>query len=244
MVYLPLSRWIFESYGLNCTLILCIKMGANRFFIVFLLLAGFCKAQTGKFSLKPSLGFTACQVHGDSYSGYNKLGFAGGLYINAALKKSISVEFGIIFIQKGAKHNQNPAKNDYRYYYLNLNYIELPLLLRCQYKKYFLTLGASAGYLANYYEASDIGKLTGLYPFQNFEYSCNIGAGRQLSPKFSFELRSNNSFVTIRPYGITSNVYYNNFIARSFNKGLYNNVLVISLFYKINTKTKSAESKT
>jgi hypothetical protein len=218
-------------------------MGKGRFFMFFLLIPALYMAQRSVFSIKPSLGFTACQVHGDSYSGFNKLGLMGGVYINAALKEKTSLEFGIIFIQKGAKHNQNPEKFDYRYYYLNLNYVEVPLILRYQPKsRFFLTVGASAGYLISYYEGNESGNITGYSPFKSFEYSVNAGLGIQINPKWSFEMRSNNSFVTIRPWGVTSNVFYNNFIGQTFNKGLYNNIIEVFLSYKITPKPKSAKT--
>ena len=34
-----------------------------------------------------------------------------------------------LFIQKGARKNQNPSKGDYSAYYLNLNYLEVPVLI-------------------------------------------------------------------------------------------------------------------
>ncbi len=194
------------------------------------------------------LGFIASQVHGDSYRGYNKLGVTGGLYVNAQLskpgKKGTSAELGVIFTQKGAKHNKNPQKNDYRYYYLNLNYIEVPLILRYHNNGFFYTLGVSAAYLINYYEGSEVGNLTGIYPFQNMDYSCSLGIGTTLSKNMTMELRSSNSFITIRPFNLPPNVYYNTFIGRTFNNGMYNNILVFSLYYKINLKQKSAEPKT
>jgi len=198
--------------------------------------------QTSKFSLKPTLGISACQVHGDNYSGYNKLGLVGGLYVNAALKKQTSLELGIIFIQKGARKNQNPAKFDYNYYYLNLNYVEVPLILRWQHKKFFFTGGVSFAYLINYYEASEVGNLTGMYPFKSSEYSFNLGIGVALTPKLAVEVRSNNSFLTIRPWPTSYRPFYNNIIATTFNNGSYNNILQIAFTYKLNPK-KNREPK-
>lgn len=192
--------------------------------------------ETSKFSLKPMLGITACQVHGDNYSGYNKLGFTGGLYVNAAIKKQTSIELGIIFIQKGAQRNPNPAKFDYTAYYLNLNYVEVPLLIRWQPKKFFFTAGISFAYLINYYEATEIGNITGMFPFKSNEYSFNLGLGMMIAPKLAVEVRANNSFLTIRPWPSSFRPYYNNVIARQFNNGSYNNILQIALTYKLGGK--------
>ncbi|MBP7808497.1 MAG: PorT family protein [Bacteroidia bacterium] len=214
------------------------------FIILFLITFSVVKGQrTSKFSLKPTLGISASQVHGDNYSGYNKLGFVGGLYVNAALKEKTSLELGIIFVQKGARRNQNPEKFDYRFYYLNLNYVEVPLLLRWQPNKFFFTVGGSFAYLINYYESSEIGNLTGMYPFRSTEYSLNLGIGMMIRPKIGVEVRTNNSIVTIRPFTGFGVPYYNNPVARYFNKGSYNNVLQIAFTYKITSKKERQPSE-
>lgn len=208
----------------------------------FVAISSLKSQQTSKFSLKPMLGISASQVHGDNYSGYNKLGFAGGLYVNAAFKKQTSIELGIIFIQKGARRNQNPEKFDYRFYYLNLNYVEVPLLLRWQHKKFFFTGGLSFAYLINYYEASEIGNLTGMFPFKSNEYSFNLGIGMMFTPKLGVEVRANNSFITIRPWPNSFRPYYNNVLASYFNNGSYSNILQIAFTYKLGGK-KTNEPK-
>lgn len=193
------------------------------------------------FTLKPSLGFNGCQIHGDSYSGFNKAGIFGGVAINAYLNKRTSLELGFYFSQKGARHNPNPDKGDYSYYFVNLNYIELPLLFRFHLNKdYFVTAGPSMAYLASYYENINYINYTGVYDFNPFEYGVNVGLGKKIKEKFSVEVRSSNSFTTIRGYGATAtNVFYPNPIARAFNKGFYNNILTLLLTYKIDLKRKT-----
>jgi hypothetical protein len=215
-----------------------LKRASGIIVIIFIILN--IKAQKdARFLLKPSLGISACQVHGDNYSGYHKLGGIAGLYVNALLKKNTSLEFGIIYIQKGARKNQNPAKYDYTYYLLRLNYIEIPLLLRWQHNKFFFTVGASYAYLMNYYEASsELGDYTGLYPFLRTEYSFNLGIGMMLGSNLGVEVRSNNSFLTIRPWPGTFRPYYNNIIATTFNNGSYSNILQIAFTYKLNPRKK------
>lgn len=233
---------IFFKKGLNLVYIIRFALSLRGSIIIFFIGFLSVKAQiTSKFTLKPSVGITACQVHGDNYSGYNKVGVVAGLYVNAALKERTSLEFGIIFIQKGARKNQNPDKFDYRYYYLNLNYVEVPLLLRWQPNKFFFTLGGSYAYLINYYEASEIGELTGMHPFRSTEYSLNTGLGMMMTPKIAVEVRFNNSVVNIRPF-TGFRPYYNNPLARYFNKGSYNNIIQIAFTYKITSK-KSREPK-
>jgi hypothetical protein len=211
-------------------------MKKNCLLFFILLCANTIFAQKERvFSLKPGLGFTACQIHGDSYNGFNKFGTSAGISVSAAASKRLSIDLGFFFIQKGARHNQNPDKNDFTFYRVNLNYLECPLMFNYKLNKdYFINLGASAGYLINYQEANELGDLTGIYPFNSSEFGVNIGLGRGLfQNKFFIEVRSNNSIAAIRPYGIRSTVFYPNAVARYFNKGLYNNILFVLLTYHL-----------
>lgn len=192
------------------------------------------------FSLRPSLGFNACQIHGDNYSGYDKFGAFGGITVNAKLDTKSSIELSFYFSQKGARHNQNPSKGDYSYYRVNLNYIDLPLIFKYQINKtYFLSLGPSMAYLINYQEDNEVGNWDGVYPFEKFEYGINVGLGRKIKNNFFVEVRSSNSFSPIRKYGIlATQVFYPNALARFFNAGLYNNVLTLIVSYKLTKKQK------
>lgn len=215
-----------------------------RTLILFLSIAfTLIRAQEQKFALMPALGLTASQIHGDNYAGYNKLGFMGGLMIEAKLNKVLDLDFGITFIQKGSRRNQNPEKFDYKFYYVNLNYVEVPLMLKYTTKRVFLTIGGALAYLINYYEESEIGNLTGMFPFEKYDYSVNVGMGMNILPKLAFELRCSNSFMTTRPFGGNFTPYYNNILAKTFNKGYYNNVLQMLFTYKITPKKKSESTQ-
>lgn len=192
------------------------------------------------FTLKPSLGISGCQIHGDSYSGYDKFGVFGGLGINARLSEKMSVELGFYFSQKGARHNQNPDKGDFSFYRVNLNYIDLPVLFRYHVNSaYFITGGPSIAYLIDYSEENQLSVITGMYKFNKYEVGVNVGLGRKIKESFFVEVRSSNSITPIRDYGIlATQIYYPNAIARFFNKGLYNNIITLIVSYKINFKKK------
>lgn len=214
----------------------------NQVLILFIFFSAL-KAQEPSshvFSLKPALGINGCQIHGDSYSGYNKFGVFVGTAVNARLGERMSVELGFYFSQKGAKHNQNPKDvNDTRYI-LTLNYFDFPLSLRYMLnKKYFATIGPSVAYLINYNENINYTNTTGTSVFNKFEVGVNIGLGRKLSDRFSLELRCSNSIMPIQNYGISSTVYYSNAIARFFDEGLYNNILTLFLAYHIDLNKNS-----
>jgi len=203
----------------------------------------FCAQETtpvkkNAFNLLVMAGVSPSQVHGDAYSGFHKLGAMGGIGVESVFSENFSASLSLLLIQKGARKNQNLEKNDLSYYYLNLNYIEAPILVTYTQKKFLFDIGVSAAYLINYYEASEAGNFTGTYPFQNFDYSVKIGLGCNITSKWFMNLRSSNSFITTRPNRIKQAVYYNNIIARTFNKGYYNNILEFTLGYRIKPTKK------
>ncbi len=210
-----------------------------RSYLLFLTFCFLCcsilKAQQDRvFNLQPAVGINGCQVHGDSYNGYNKFGLFVGAAVEASLGKKTGLQLGFYFSQKGAKHLPNNKTGNYDYYRLNLNYIDMPLSLRYSIKSWFITLGPSVAYLAGYNENINYTDMTGHYPFNKFEYGVNIGLGKTIKEHWRMELRCSNSIATVRPYGVNSTVYYSSPVAQLFNEGLYNNILTLFLAYRIN----------
>lgn len=164
-----------------------------------------------------------------------------GFAVNAEISAISNFELGFYFSQKGARHNSNPNKGDYSSYYLNLNYLDMPLLYRLNAgKRWFLTLGPSVGYLISYKEVIDGSNMTGQpggNDFEKFEVSVNAGLGARLKSGLEMELRTTNSILPVHNYGVGhSNVYYPNPIAQMFNEGFYNNILTLFISYKFNAR--------
>lgn len=191
-----------------------------------------------RFFLGISAGLTGCQVHGDSYSGYNKLGFMAGVFVHYKWFQNVIPQMGIIYIQKGSRHN--PDSVNMSQYLLRLHFIEIPINIKFIFlkKKLFLTFGHSIGYLFDYYEESNYLNITGRVKNEKFEFSINTGIGYNLNDYFNIELRANNGYTPFRYFAFPSNIYYNNPVARLFNKGLYNNILELIFTYHIYGKSK------
>lgn len=198
----------------------------------------FSQEKEGAFNLLLTAGVSPAQVHGDNYSGFNKVGAMGGIGVESIFNEKVSMNLSFIFIQKGAKKNPNPTKGDLTAYYLNLNYLEVPILVTYTQKKFLFDVGVSAAYLINYYEADQNMNYTNIFPFQKFDYSVKVGLGVNINPKWFVNFRSSNSFITTRPNRTKQTIYYNNIIARTFNKGYYNNILEFTLGYRIRPHKK------
>ncbi len=183
-----------------------------------------------------SLGLVGNQIDGDNQSGYNKVGPNGGIYINRAFSEKNEFEFGLTYIQKGARKNIDPEKGDYNFYKLRLNYVEVPFLLKHNIKKYKLEIGASAAYLFKSYEESNAGVLN--IPFRKLDISYNIGLNLKLNENWIAGTRISYSIIPIRTLTV-ANFYYNNFMSRVLKPGFYTNNLCLSLNYIINKKTSN-----
>jgi hypothetical protein len=198
----------------------------------------FCQQQKEVFNLLFTAGLTPSQVHGDNYSGFNKVGALFGVGVESVFSEKASVNLTFLFLQKGAQKNPNPTKGDLTAYYLNLNYLEVPLLVTYTQKKFLFDVGISAAYLINYYEADQNMVYTGVFPFSKFDYSVKVGLGYNINTKWFVNFRSSNSFITTRANRIKQGIYYNNIIARTFNKGYYNNILEFTIGYRIKAHKK------
>ena len=216
----------------------------KKLFLYIILFCLSAKAQDNKksvFTLLPAMGLNFCQIHGDSYSGFDKLGLFFGTSVNARLNKKMSLELGFYFSQKGARHNSNPENGDFSFYRVNLNYIDLPILFKYQINStYFVTAGPSFAYLFSYNENIDNTDMTGTYYFNKNEFGVNFGLGKIIKEKFYVEIRASNSIIPIRDYGIIANkIIFPNPIATFFNKGLYNNIISLIVSYKLDFNSKN-----
>ncbi len=216
------------------------------------LLPATCNAQSNAIdqTFRPVIyaAVVGSQVDGDTYGGYSKPGFMLGVGINRQLSKIFEVEFALTFIQKGARHNyaldsvsRNNPNNPY--FLSRLNYLEIPLVLRANYKRFNGELGAAAAYLIKNPPFEDGQNGTWQDPnYRKFDFSYIVGIGMKLKNTWSVNFRFEYSIVTIRPYQTSyAGIYHGTFPQNLFNRGLYNNLLQLSLRYRIPTKTATTD---
>ena len=196
------------------------------FFVLFIALSGFAQK---RFNVGLKAGICTSQVEGDSYSGFNKVGFDGGIFLNAKFNDKWTAQFEMIFIQKGSKHIPNPDKNDTRYYYLGLNYMEVPVLLQYHLQKFIFEAGPGFGFLINSNEYDENGAVFAALPFHKMEFSGQAGICYSIYKNFSIDWRYSNSLFPIR--GFKSGEW------RWYNPGQRNNVLTFTLTYQFGTNT-------
>jgi len=126
--------------------------------ILIIILFGCLTSFSQVFKTGLILGISGSQVEGDGYAGYHKLGFIAGAFTNTGLSDKWSTQFEIYFINKGSFKAAHPDRGDYRQFDLNINYIEVPLALRYQYKKLMLELGLYGSKFLSYHFEDENGE--------------------------------------------------------------------------------------
>jgi hypothetical protein len=179
-------------------------------------------------------GFTATQVDGDTYGGYNKAGFQGGVFVNARLSDLFNAQFEIKYTGKGAKKPVSSTDPDV--YTLTLHYIDLPLLASVKVKQIgSVELGLVPAYLFSAQGEDNGGKFPSDYlvEFKKFDISSLIGININLFPKLWLNLRYTYSLTSIRP-GEYPDGYYTWF-GKLFGQktGQYNNCLMAGIYYQL-----------
>lgn len=178
-------------------------------------------------------GLNACQVDGDNYAGFNKLGFEVGAYVYRPVSVKIDLQLEIKYMGKGAR--KITSDYDMVQYRSQLHYIELPVLLH--YKatpKVGLEGGLAFGYLFSYAEKDEYGNLPeqDAVHFKAFELSGVIGVRYQIKPRISAHLRYSYSILPVLNH--PGNLTYH------FNLGANNNLFSIGILYEIG-KQKQGE---
>ncbi len=175
-------------------------------------------------------GLNASQVHGDTYSGFNKAGGVGGIFVSTNPEKKWYGQMEMQYSMKGSRKIANPEKGDYDFFELRMNYIEVPLLLRLNLKRIVPEIGLAFAVLVNTREFDDFGEITPI-GYRRTETSTIVGVSYQINSHWMFNLRSTNSFFPVKVF--PTPIYYQRFIPNLFNRGMYHNVVGLTISYRL-----------
>jgi hypothetical protein len=175
-------------------------------------------------------GLSTSQVHGDTYSGFNKAGLDGGLVLNGRINDKWSGQFEMLYIQKGSKHDGDIAQNDFTYYKMKLSYLEVPVVFQYYLKNFSFELGPSFGYLISAKEYDLYGQLDdSASPFKPMEVAACVGFNYMVHRKIGMNIRYSNSVLPIRTFNRSG-------LTIPFDAGQRNNVLAFTLTYLFGKK--------
>ncbi|MEI6575644.1 MAG: porin family protein [Bacteroidota bacterium] len=192
-------------------------------------------------------GLDFCQVDGDTYSGYNKLGGLAGAYIRLPISPKWSFRMEMEFIAKGSVNHYNPnaivdSTSGNVEYKNSTSYIEVPFLLEYNLKpalankvspdylsKIKVFGGVSLGALMSHKEIIDYVETNGIYPgFSTLNLNMVFGLQYLLSQRLTVDYRWDISLTSIRSSPWTG------YVRRFGSKGgQYNNLMALSLMYKL-----------
>lgn len=212
------------------------KKTVFSFLFFFMLLSGAKVAVAQSFNGGLIAGATFCQVDGDKYFGYNKLGFTAGGYVNLPIANHFALQMELKYTQMGAKSSIKEAElQTYGQYKLVLHYAEIPLMLRYDFGHFtvygksldFLSLeaGFSLDFLLKYY--GEMGSQQ-FWKFNFFSVSGNFGLHFALSDHWGLGARMMYSITPMQTNPTPQWV---------FNHA-YNKVIQATVTYNINSPVR------
>lgn len=142
-------------------------------------------AQTTSFGLKA--GLTAANMKasggGTSFTYDTKMGFYLGALAEIGISENFAVQPELYYAIMGAKFKGEGSEK------LNLNYINLPVLLKYKSQGFSAILGPQIGYLVSAKDKYDGGNDDVKDEFKSTEISALIGAGYTLTNGLGFDAR-------------------------------------------------------
>ena len=192
-------------------------------FLISFAITGFSQ----RFNGGAVIGLATSQVAGDSYSGFHKVGPAGGVFVNFQPTERSSFQMELMYIQKGSRKSADVVNEDYNSYLLRLNYIELPLLYQFHFNWFMLEAGPSVGFFMSGKEELD-GSDQKKDNFAAMTFQMNFGVVFTFAENFKFGIRTNNSLTNLRTEatgGDVRRIFPNNY-------GEFNDVILFTFAYE------------
>ena len=206
------------------------------FFVLIAVFLLFGKAQAQSFNAGVIAGATFCQVDGDKYFGFHKLGFTIGGYANLPVSNHFAVQMELKYSLMGAHSSAKEAElppPEYGPYNLSLHYAEIPLMLQYDFGHFtvygksldFFSLeaGVSLDFLMKQIGEKDY--TTNSWKMNFFSVSGNFGLHFDISKHFGLGARMMYSISPIQT----------NPTPRWFFDHAYNKVIQFTLTYNINS---------
>ncbi|MBN1117078.1 MAG: PorT family protein [Bacteroidales bacterium] len=166
-------------------------------------------------------GINACQIDGDNWSGFNKLGLNFGAFVNTKFNDEWGGQLEIKYSGKGS--SSGPFSTEPQL--VSLRYIDIPILATYEIKKDLkIQGGISINYLFSgmYYAGEWFDDWD--YPPTKYETAITCGVNYRYFESFDFNLRYSYSIMPVRTAYSTS----------SWGEGAwFNNYLTFALYFEI-----------
>jgi len=169
------------------------------------------------------LGANFATLKGDLYDGYRKLGWHTGITSFIKIRSLATVNLELLYTQKGCRGvreiNSSYVGPMFEKYFVDLNYIEVPLQVYFQATP-LISLGGGFAYGRLLSSREDIQTDqpyyidNALYRFRDDEWSYILGAQFEFRKRYMIALRYQRSLTTVRGYfeappGLATGMQYN-----------------------------------
>lgn len=200
-----------------------------RYVLLFLLLTPLTIKAQRTFRAGLQAGINACQIHGDNNWGFHQAGPVGGAFVCTDPTQKWYGQMELQFSRKGSRKLTNPNVGDYTSFEYRLSYVEVPLLLRYNMGKLYAEIGGSVGFLVKARQWDSYSEIPA-QDFRKWETAFIAGLGYTINDKLVVDFRSSNSILPVLKF--PQPAYYPRFIPNLFNRGMYNNILGLTLSYR------------
>ena len=177
------------------------------------------------------LGLNFTQIDGDTYYGYHKVGLNAGAVVYVHFTSRFGASMELLYTQKGSRGEdvtESPAIGTYvTKYFMNVNYVEVPVTLHYIYHRFDVEAGVSYAYLINSSEWVQADQPVLIDPvanaFSKTDLDYIFGISRRLYKKLYANARFQYSITSIRPadriplgYGYGNQGQFNNLFSLRF----------------------------
>jgi hypothetical protein len=182
-----------------------------------------------KFAVGIKAGLNVSQVFGAGTQGINHFGFAGGIRFSYRFRENFSFDPEVLYDMKGAARYANVEKGDYESFFVDLDYLEVPIIFNYHFgkrKNFSFEFGPSIGFLVREKITYNGGVVNSSNnSFHIYDISLLVGLNYNLPKGFGLNFRYMNSIVPIQNIGPNPNINVPTGI------GSFNTVLNFSVNY-------------
>lgn len=199
---------------------------------VFIFVSGIGFSQ--RFNAGILAGANGSQLDGDNNDGYHKFGYQAGAFVNLSVSPSSSFQLEMEYIQKGSRINADSLTNVGNTFLFRFHYLEVPLLYQFTFADRFsIEAGPAMDVLLGSLEESNGQEIASTVPLRPVTLSGIFGVSGFLTDQLKVNFRFNYSLLSIRETNLPLPPSYRHIF---FEKGQFNNVLSLSLFWYFNPR--------
>lgn len=196
-----------------------------QFFIIWFFFTISASVAQNSFNAQIVIGGLTSQIDGDNYGGFNKFGYHIGAFTTNKFEKSnLYWKLGIQFAEKGSFKPSQPDQGIFNTYKIKLQYVQIPIGITKNLKKFSIDGGITIGALVSASEADENGIVPNTLNYNRMEVAYFLGPSYPINSKFLVSLHYSQSILPI-----ADSLQFNTF---GLWGGSFNHVIFFNLHYR------------